>query len=65
MSEIEVVKNELDNTSKKLETAKSNFHFAETKEMIDYYTYIIMANEIMYDHLNRKYRNMCKLERVV
>jgi len=65
MSEAEALRDELEKINNKLEIAKSNFHFADTREMIDYYTYIIMANEIMYEFLNRKYKNICKLERRV
>jgi len=60
-----LVKKELEATNIRLEAARSNFNYAEAKEMIDYYTYLIHANEKLYDYLNKKYKEMCDLERVV
>ena len=64
-NETDLIKSELEKTNKRLEEARHNFNFAEAKEMIDYYTYLIMANETLYNYLNKKYKEMCDLERVV
>ena len=63
--EAELIKEELEKTNIRLEAAISNFNYAEAQEMVDYYTYLIKANETLHDYLNKKYKEMCDLERVV
>ena len=63
--EAELLKNELERVNTNIAAAISNFNYAEAQEMIDYYTYFIKANEILYNYLNKKYREMNNSERVV
>lgn len=63
--EAELVKKELDAVNIRLEAARCNFNYADAQEMVDYYTYLIMANETLYDYLNKKYKEMCDSERMV
>jgi len=56
--ELEKLKKELELTKNSLEAARSNFDYALEDEMIEYYTYIMMANEIKYGYLTRKYQKI-------
>ena len=59
------IKSELERANRSLEAAINNFNFAEAQEMIDYYTYMIKANEILYNYLNKKYKEINGMERMV
>ncbi len=63
--ETKMLKKELEDAGKRLEAARSNFNYAESEEMVDYYTYLIIANEKLYGYLSRKYKEICESERVV
>lgn len=63
--EAEELKQALDAAKIRLETARNNFHYADAGEMVDYYTHLIIANEKLYGYLNRKYKEICGVERVV
>ena len=63
--EAELVKQELEKASARLEAARDNLNYAVENAMIDYYTYLIKANETLYDYLKERYKEMCRSERVV
>ncbi len=62
--EAEELKQALEQAKLHLETARNNFHYAQDAEMVDYYTYLIIANEKLYGYLSRKYKEICGIERV-
>ena len=57
-SELELLKKELVDTKNALRAAQCNFNYSDNNEMVEYYTYIVKANEIKYDYLSRKYREL-------
>lgn len=57
-TELKDLQNELTQTKNNLESARCNFDYALDNEMIEYYTYIIMANEIKYGYLTKKYKGV-------
>ncbi|MCX7712024.1 MAG: YaaL family protein [Clostridia bacterium] len=44
----------INNAKREWERATRNFEYADSQESIDYYTYIIKANEVMYEYLLKK-----------
>lgn len=56
--ELAELRKELEYTRNRLEAARSNFDYAKDDAMIEYYTYIMMANEIKYGYLTRKYQEL-------
>lgn len=62
--EVRELKQALEQAKIRLETARNNFHYAQDAEMVDYYTYLIIANEKLYGYLSKKYKEICEVERV-
>ena len=62
--EAESLKKALEQTKLRMETARNNFQYAQDAEMVDYYTHLMIANEKLYSYLNRKYKEICDIERV-
>lgn len=62
--EAEALKQALEQAKIRLDTARNNFHYAQDADMVDYYTYLIIANEKLYGYLSRKYKEICEIERV-
>lgn len=55
--ELESILKEIEFTRKALESARCNFNYA-TDEMVEYYTYTIIANEIKFGYLTRVYQQL-------
>lgn len=52
--EIKQLLESIDKTKREWTRASMNFEYAESREAVDYYTYTIKANEVMYEHLIRQ-----------
>ena len=44
----------ISDTKREWERANINFEYADCQEAVDYYTYMIKANEVMYEYLLKK-----------
>ena len=62
--EAEDLKKALERAKIGLETARNHFQYAQDAELVDYYTYVMIANEKLYSYLNKKYKEICDVERV-
>ena len=62
--EMQELKQALEQAKMRLETARNNFHYAQDAELVDYYTYLMIANEKLYGYLSKKYKQICEVERV-